>query len=68
MILIMANEKIKIVVSIILGLGIATLFRKVCNHRNCIIIKGPEKKEVESNTYKFKGKCYKYISEKTQCN
>ena len=42
----MTNENMKIVVSIILGLGIATLFRKVCNHRNCIIIKGPKTDEL----------------------
>ena len=68
MILIMADKNMKIIVSIILGLGIATLFRKACNNGNCIIIKGPAKKDVENNTYKFNGKCYKYISEKTQCN
>ena len=29
-------------ISILLGLGLATLFRKVCNDRNCLIFKGPE--------------------------
>ena len=27
----------KIVISIILGLGLSTLFRKVCKNRNCIV-------------------------------
>ena len=49
----MYSEKIKLIVSIILGLGIASLFKKVCEGRNCIIIKGPSINEVESNTYKF---------------
>ena len=32
----------KIIISIIWGLGLAALFRKVCEGRNCIVIKGPK--------------------------
>ena len=31
----------KIIISIMLGLGLATLFRKVCKDKNCITFKGP---------------------------
>ena len=64
----MYSENIKLIVSIILGLGIASLFKKVCEGRNCIIIKGPSTSEIESNTYKFNNKCYEYKSHKTSCN
>ena len=37
--------------SIILGLGLATLFRKVCKGRNCMVFKGPPMKEVEKTIY-----------------
>ena len=50
----------KLIISIILGLGLSALFRKVCNDRDCIVIKGPDIKEVEKNIYNFDGKCYKY--------
>ena len=30
----------KIIISIIWGLGLAALFRRVCKGRNCIVIKG----------------------------
>ena len=32
----------KFIISIILGLGIAALFRKVCNNNKCIVIKAPK--------------------------
>ena len=35
----------RIIISIILGLGLASLFKKVCHGRNCIIIKGPQTQE-----------------------
>jgi hypothetical protein len=38
----MNSSKGKIIFSIILGFGIATLFRKVCKDRNCIVFKAPE--------------------------
>ena len=31
----------KIIISILIGLGLATLFRKVCNDKNCLTFKGP---------------------------
>ena len=29
----------KIIISIILGLGLASMFRKICNENNCLVIK-----------------------------
>tara|TARA_B100000989_G_C19227512_1_gene338474 strand:+ start:190 stop:399 length:210 start_codon:yes stop_codon:yes gene_type:complete len=57
----------KFIISIILGLGIAALFRKVCNDRDCIVIKGPDVKETEKSIFAFDGKCYKYKAKATRC-
>jgi hypothetical protein len=57
----------QIIISIILGLGLATLFRKVCSGNNCIIIKGPNFKEVEKYYYKVDDDCYKYTPIVTKC-
>ena len=32
----------KYVISAVLGLGLATLFRKVCNNRSCLVFFGPK--------------------------
>lgn len=57
----------KVIISVILGLGISALFRKVCNDRDCIVIRGPPISEVEKNIYSFDGRCYKYKAQSTSC-
>ena len=52
----------KIIISIILGLGLASLFRKVCNDRNCIVFKAPPLDELNNNIYKYNDKCVKLKS------
>lgn len=56
-----------IIISIVLGLGLASLFRKVCKHRNCMVFKAPSMKELNTNIYKYNDKCYTYKSEATKC-
>ena len=55
-------------ISILLGLGLATLFRKVCNDRNCLVFKGPEMSELDEKIYKFDDKCYKYKPAAKTCD
>jgi hypothetical protein len=57
----------QIVISILLGLGLASLFRKVCNDRNCLIFKAPEMNEVTKNTYTYGDKCYNFKSKAVKC-
>ena len=57
----------KIVLSIIWGLGVSALFRRACKGRNCIIIKGPNPKEMNGKIYIFDSKCYKYKAINTSC-
>ena len=61
------SDRQKIILSIILGFGIATLFRKVCKYRNCIIYRSPPINDIENSIYKYKEKCYKYKTQKSEC-
>jgi hypothetical protein len=58
----------QIMISIILGLGLATLFRKACDDKNCIVFNGPVIKEIEGKIYKHGEKCYKYSSVSDKCD
>ena len=58
----------KTVISIILGLGLATLFRHACINRNCIVINGPNPSEIQNNNYKYNNKCYKYNAYAVSCD
>jgi hypothetical protein len=55
-------------ISIILGLGLATLFFKTCNGKQCIDFNGPLISEVDGKTYKFGEECYKYTFHSTPCD
>ena len=61
------SSKGRIIISIILGLGLASLFRKVCNDRNCMIFKAPSIDEVNNNTYAYNNKCYNFKSKAMKC-
>lgn len=55
-----------ICISCILGLGLASLFRKTCSSSNCIIIRGPPL-SIKKNVYKINNKCYKYVPTYVSC-
>ena len=56
------------IISIILGLGIASLFRKVCKDRSCISFRAPPLKDLEKDTYKLDDKCYQYKPKTVKCD
>jgi hypothetical protein len=58
----------KNLISILLGFGLATLFRKVCTDKNCIIFNGPVIGDIEGKTYKYGDKCYKYTVNADKCD
>jgi hypothetical protein len=58
----------KIILSILLGLGLASLFRKVCNDKNCIVFNGPIISDIDSKIYKHGDKCYKYTTSPDKCD
>lgn len=64
---ILENKFGQIAVSVILGLGLATVFKKVCHGNNCVVIQSPDVKEVEKYYYKIDDDCYKYKAYDTKC-
>jgi hypothetical protein len=58
----------QILLSIVLGIGLATLFRRACSDKNCIVFNGPIITEIEGKTYKHGEKCYKYSAVSAKCD
>ena len=58
----------KIIISILLGLVLASIFRKSCESRNCLIFHAPSFEEVYSKVYKHNNRCYKYKEQSVVCN
>ena len=62
------SEVGKIFISVILGLGLATLFRRACNGRKCYNFVGPDYNNIKNKKFKFNGKCYSYDQHAVSCN
>lgn len=56
------------IISILLGIGLATLFRQVCTDKNCIVFNGPILDEINGKIFKFDERCYKYELEHAKCD
>lgn len=62
------NSKIgKIIVSIILGLGLASLFRNNCENNSCFDYVSPNLDDINKNVYKYDDNCYKFESNVIKC-
>jgi hypothetical protein len=57
----------KYIMSILLGFGLASVFRTICKDKNCIAFYAPPLDEVDDKIYKQDGKCYLYHGVPTKC-
>ena len=57
----------KIIMSVILGFGLATLFRTMCDKKSCLEFYAPPLDEFKDKIYKNNGKCVKYNYVPTKC-
>lgn len=62
------SENGKIFMSILLGFGLASLFRAVCKDKDCLIFHAPPLEEIKDKIYKHDNKCYKYTTKSTTCD
>jgi len=58
----------QILISVMLGLGLATMFREACEGKNCLIFNGPVIDEIDGKIYKFGEYCHKYVLNPVSCN
>lgn len=59
----------KIIMSILLGFGLASLFRTICKGKKCIDFRAPPLEEFKDKIYKSNnGKCVKYTPIPTKCS
>ena len=56
------------IISILLGLGLATLFRKACNDRSCLVFHAPHINKIKGQVFDFEGKCFAFEEKAERCN
>lgn len=57
----------RILISVVIGLGIASLFRLTCKGRDCVVVQGPPLEQTRAHVYKIEDECYKYNAVPTPC-
>ena len=63
------TETGKILMSILLGFGLASLFRNICKGKNCLIFHAPSLDDFKDKIYiGSSGKCVKYKPVASKCN
>ena len=58
----------RIIISILLGLGLSTIFKKSCSGQSCITHHGPILGQIDGKTYQYGDKCYQYTISPIQCD
>lgn len=58
----------KIIMSVLIGFGFASLFRTICKGRNCIAFHAPPLEDFKDKIYKINNKCVKYNPIATKCS
>jgi hypothetical protein len=59
----------KYIMSMLLGLGLASLFRAVCKGKNCVAFYAPPLEEFDNKVYKnSSNKCVKFNPIATKCD
>ena len=56
-----------ILISVILGLGLAALFKRVCKGDGCMVINAPNENDIRNYVYKVDQSCYKYTPNVVDC-
>ncbi len=58
----------KYLMSIILGIGLATFFRAACKGSKCKLVRAPPFAEINDEIYRYGDKCYKLEKTATKCD
>lgn len=58
----------KMIISMLLGFGIATFFRRACNSRNCLVFRAPSLDKINKQIFKYEDKCYVFNAKSESCN
>ena len=58
----------KNMISVILGIGLASIFRKACGNGRCLVFKAPSVSSIKNNIYEHANNCYEFNERSVDCN
>ena len=64
---IMNSKAGSVLVSVILGLGLAAIFRRACTGDGCVVLKAPNAADVRKHVWKVDDDCFRYTPRVVEC-
>lgn len=58
---------IAVLISFVLGVGLAAMFRPVCKGPECVVIRGPPVQDIRDAVYQFGAKCVEFKPKTVEC-
>jgi hypothetical protein len=56
------------IISVLLGIGLASLFQKVCKDKSCLVFTGPIISDIDGKIFKHDDKCFQYDISSVKCD
>ncbi len=53
--------------SVLLGFGVAAMFRPLCNGPDCVVVRGPPVSDIRGSVYQFGKKCVEFKPKPIAC-
>lgn len=54
-------------ISMVIGFGIACMFRPLCKGPECLIVRGPPISDLRGSVYQFGSKCVEFTPKPVEC-
>ena len=55
------------VISFVLGVGLAAMFRPICKGPECVVVRGPPVQDIRGSVYQFGTKCVEFKPRTVEC-
>lgn len=57
----------QVALAVVLGMGMAGLFKKSCEGGRCVVVYGPDTSEINRTIYRVGEKCYRFKPKVAEC-
>ncbi len=64
---VMESPGVATLISFMLGVGIAAMFRPICKGPECLLVRGPPIQEIRDVVYQFGAKCVEFKPRAVEC-
>ena len=63
----MKHDSMAVLISFILGVGIAAMFRPLCKGPECIVFRGPPVNDIRNSVFQFGTRCVEFETKAVEC-